>query len=110
MMRLIDVHAHLDHARFKKDLPSVIERARKKNMLIITSGVNPATNKIALEIAEKYDIVKVSFGLYPLDALEKEIEHSERANQGETFPRDLQPFNINKELEYLKKNKRRTEE
>jgi len=104
-MKLIDVHCHLDYARFKKDLPSVIDRARKKNMIIITSGVNPATNKLALEIAEKYDIVKVSFGPYPLDALEKEIEHSEKANQGETFPRDISPFNLNKELEYLKKNK-----
>jgi len=104
-MKLIDVHCHLDHARFKKDLHSIIERARKKNMLIITSGVNPATNKLALEIAEKYDIVKVSFGLYPLDALEKEIEHAEKLNDESSFPRDLQAFNLNKELEYLKKNK-----
>ena len=104
-MKLIDVHCHLDHARFKKDLPGVVDRARKKKMIIIASGVNPITNKIALEIAEKYDIVKVSFGLYPLDALEKEIEHSEKLNDESSFPRDLQPFNINKELEYLKKNK-----
>jgi len=100
-----DIHCHLDHARFKKDLNKVVERARKSSILVITSGVNPATNKIALEIAEKYSNVKCSFGLYPLDALEKEIEQAEKLNNEETFPRDLEPFNIDKELEYLKKNK-----
>jgi len=104
-MKLIDIHCHLDHARFKKDLSQVIERAKKKNMIIITSGVNPATNKIALEIAEKYDNVKVSFGLYPLDALEKEIQEAEKINNEGVFPRDIEPFNLEKELEYLKKNK-----
>ncbi len=106
-MKLIDVHCHLDHARFKEDLDKVIERARKKNMLVITSGVNPITNNIALGIAEKYDNVKVSFGMYPLDALEKEIEESEKMNKGESFPREIEPFNLTKELEYLKKNKKK---
>ncbi len=106
-MKLIDIHSHLDHAKFKKDLDKVIDNARKAEVkTIITSGVNPATNKIALEISDKYkDIVKVSFGLYPLDALEKEIEQAEKMNNEETFPRDISPFNLEKELEYLKKNK-----
>lgn len=105
-MKLIDIHAHLDHARFKKDLDEVVERARKKNMIVITSGVNPITNKIALEISKKYpDIVKVSFGLYPLDALEKEIETAKKINEEETFPRDIKPFNLDNELNYLRKNK-----
>lgn len=86
-------------------MPKVIERARKKNMIIIASGVNPITNKISLDIAGRYDIVKVSFGLYPLDALEKEIEKSEKMGNEKTFPRDIEPFNLDKELDYLKKNK-----
>ena len=75
-MMLVDIHAHLDHARFMPDLDKVIENARKAGVkAIITSGVNSSTNKLALEIAEKYpDIVKPSFGLYPIDALAKEIE------------------------------------
>ena len=80
-MILVDIHAHLDHERFKDDLDQVIERARKAGVKrIITSGVNSATNRWVLKIAEKYpDIVKVSFGLYPLDALAKEIEEGEAA-------------------------------
>lgn len=100
-MKLIDIHAHLDHARFRQDLDKVIERARKSNVLIITSGVNPTTNRIALEIADKHkDIVKVSFGLYPLDALAKELESGEASG----FPRDTEPFDLDNELKFIEKN------
>ena len=102
-MILVDIHAHLDHERFKKDLNEVIERARKAGVKrIITSGVNSATNRMVLKIAEKYpDIVKVSFGLYPLDALAKELEEGEASG----FPRDIQPINVDEELEWIKENK-----
>jgi TatD DNase family protein len=101
-MKLIDIHAHLDHARFRKDLDKVIERAGKANVIIITSGVNPTTNRTALEIADKHkDIVKVSFGLYPLDALAKELESGEASG----FPRDTEPFNLEEELKFIEENK-----
>lgn len=29
VMKLIDIHAHLEHARFKDDLDSVIEKFKK---------------------------------------------------------------------------------
>lgn len=103
-MNLIDIHAHLDHARFKEDLDKVIERAEKAGVkLIITSGVNSRTNKIALELAEKYKIVKPSFGIYPLDALASEIENGEASG----FSRDIEEFDLDKELEFIEKNKDR---
>jgi TatD DNase family protein len=106
-MILVDIHAHLDHERFKKDLNEVIERARKAGVKrIITSGVNSVTNRMVLKIAEKYpDIVKVSFGLYPLDALAKELEEGEASG----FPRDIQPINVDEELEWIKENKDKCE-
>ena len=74
-MLLVDIHAHLDHERFKKDLNDVIERAKQAGVKsIITSGVNSATNRLVLKLAETYDIVNASFGLYPIDALAKELE------------------------------------
>jgi len=77
-MKLIDVHAHLDHERFRKDLDKIIERFKKfGGKFIITSGVNAVTNRKALEIAKKYDTVKVSFGIYPIDALMKEFDVDE---------------------------------
>lgn len=101
-MILIDIHAHLDHARFKDDLDQVIERAKKAGVKsIITSGVNSRTNRLILEIANKYDIVHPSFGLYPIDALAKELEQGE----SDGFVRDAEPIDVDKELGWIKENK-----
>ncbi len=103
-MKLIDVHAHLETKRFEKDLKEVVERARKKKMIVINAGVNPATNRRALEIAEnpKYsDVVKVSFGMYPIDALAKEISSGE----AEGFLRDVEKFDVDDEIKWIEKNK-----
>ena len=102
-MMLVDMHCHLDHARFMPDLAKVIENARKAGVkAIITSGVNSSTNKLALEISEKYhDIVKPSFGLYPLDALAKEIE----AGEAEGFARDIKKTDVDSELKWIEQNK-----
>lgn len=101
-MILADVHCHLDHARFKNDLDQVIERARQAGVKsIITSGVNSTTNRLVLEIAAKYDIVNASFGLYPIDALAKELENGE----ADGFVRDTESIDVDKELDWIKKNK-----
>lgn len=118
---LIDIHCHLDHARFKKDLDKVIENARKTGVkIIITSGVNSNTNRDILKIQEKYpDIVRCSFGLYPMDVLAKEIEKGEtsdfardnndknngRGQEKDGFPRDVEQIDVDKELEWIEKNK-----
>ena len=100
-MKLIDIHAHLEHARFKEDLKDVVKRFEKiGGKLIIESGINPATNRKALEIAEKYDLVGASFGLYPIDALAKEIERGESNG----FLRDIEEFSVDKELKWIERN------
>ena len=54
-MLLVDIHAHLDHEKFKPDLDKVIERAKKAGVKhIITSGVNSATNRLILKIADNF--------------------------------------------------------
>jgi len=96
---LCDCHAHLDHLKFSNILDKVIERCRKKKCYVITSGVNKTTNRKALEICKKYkDIVYVSLGLYPIDALAKEMEAGE-------FPRHVENLDVDEELEFIKKNK-----
>lgn len=96
---LTDCHCHLDHTRFFGILDKVIENCRKKKCYAITSGVNHSTNLKALEISEKYkDAVYVSLGLYPLDALAKEIEAGE-------FPRIIEKLDVDKELQFIFKNK-----
>ena len=90
----IDVHCHLDFEGIIERLDEVIANAKKAGLkTIITSGITPETNRKILEIAEKYDIVKASFGLYPIDALTRE--------EGKT------DFNVEEELKFWQKNKDR---
>ena len=101
-MNLVDVHAHLDHDMFKDDVDQVVERAKQAGVKhILTAGVNSVTNRNILEIAKKYDIVHPTFGLYPIDALAKELE----AGESTGFARDIKAFDIDKEIEWIIKNK-----
>ena len=93
MSLYIDVHCHLDFEGIIERLDEVIQNAKKAGLKhILTSGVNPETNRKILEIASKYDIVKPSFGLYPMDALTRE-EGKENI------------FDVDKELQFLEQNK-----
>jgi len=84
---LVDVHAHLDHCN-QDDLYNIVERAKKAGVnMIITNGIDPETNRKALELAKKYDIVKAALGLYPIDALKMSDE------------------DIDCEMEFIKNNK-----
>lgn len=98
-MNLVDVHCHLTHERFEKDLPEVIERAKKEGVkAIICSGVNPEDNRNVLELAKKYDLVKASLGIYPVDALGLAPDET-------GLPRHQGKINIEEELEFFKKNR-----
>jgi len=101
-MKLIDVHCHLTFDRFKGDLDGVIERARKAGLiLIITSGINPEHNRKVLELSQKYpDIVKPSFGIYPVDAVADRIDNLE-----DDVVREIKSFNVDEELEWIEENK-----
>ncbi len=93
MTLFIDVHCHLDFKGLVERLDEIIANAKKAGLnTIITSGITPETNKKVLEISSKYDIVKPSFGLYPMDALRREEGKENK-------------FDVDKELEFWKKNK-----
>lgn len=139
-MKYIDIHAHLESNRFEKDLDEVIKRCKENDCIVISAGVNPSTNRKILELKEKYpEIIKISFGLYPIDALAKEIEQNKETERSglnqrqfsrtsslrEQFkdkdynlevqsaskktdrclPRDIESFDIESELEWIKENK-----
>ena len=66
-MKLIDVHAHLEHEKFGKDLDLVIERFKEAGgEFVVNSGTDPGRNRETLDLASKYDIIKCSFGMYPI--------------------------------------------
>ena len=96
---LIDIHCHLDHYYFKEDLDKVIGNAKKAGLkAILSSGVNPETNRKVLEIAEKYDVVKASLGIYPIQTLQKEIESG-------NYPLKENKFDVEEEIRFIGKNK-----
>lgn len=62
---LIDAHAHLDFSQFDEDREKVIEKARKENIWIITSAVDPKSIKKTIAMMEKYDNLSATFGSKP---------------------------------------------
>lgn len=101
IMKYVDVHAHLEMKRFEKDLDEVIARCRKNGVVVINAGVNSSTNRKILEMKKAYpDVLRISFGLYPVDALAKEIESSE-----ESFPKDIECFDVEEELDWIEAHK-----
>ncbi|MEM4330899.1 MAG: TatD family hydrolase [Candidatus Pacearchaeota archaeon] len=100
-MKLVDVHAHLDDPRIYNNIRRVIENAKGKGqVLIISSGVNPETNRKVLEIANEFEIVKPSFGFYPIDSIAEKVTVSSLDDT-----REIKPFCVEKEMEWVEKNK-----
>lgn len=99
-MELIDIHCHLTHELFKKNLHSVIERAKKAGVkVIVCSGINHPTNIEALELAKKYDIVKASLGLYPIDLLGLTSDET-------GLTRQTEKIDLEKEFNFIKEHKK----
>ncbi|MBI4448383.1 TatD family hydrolase [Candidatus Woesearchaeota archaeon] len=83
----VDVHTHLADPIFEKDLGEVIDSAKKIGLVnIISNGVSIETNRLTLEISKKFDIVKPALGLHPF------------------LIKDLSLEEIEKEIEFIKKN------
>jgi len=97
-MNLIDVHCHLNQELFKKDLDQVLQRAEKAGVkAILVSGVNPPANQEVQKLAEKYPIIKWSYGIYPIDALGLEPDET-------GLPVHKGPINLEQEFAFIKKN------
>jgi TatD DNase family protein len=96
-MMLVDVHTHLDHPYLAKDIDAVIERANSANVkAMITNGITPDTNRKSLELAKKYKNVYCALGIYPIDALSREISSQE-------YPIPKENVNVDSEIEFIKK-------
>lgn len=98
-MKLVDVHCHLNHIRFKDDLKEVLNRAEQAGVkAIIVSGVNPPANQQVLELADKYPLIKVSLGIYPIDAL--------GLSEGETgLPQMTEKIDLTQEFKFIESHK-----
>tara|TARA_Y100000310_G_scaffold304369_1_gene343460 strand:+ start:8247 stop:9020 length:774 start_codon:yes stop_codon:yes gene_type:complete len=95
---LIDIHSHLDHPLIFDKVDIIVQNAKKVGIKhIITNGIDPNTNRISLELAEKYDIIECGLGLYPRSSLKQEID--------EGYDNIKSSYNVKKELEFITENK-----
>ncbi len=62
---LIDTHAHLTDPAFSTDLEEVVFACQQKGMKVITSGYDIASSQQAIALAEKYENIFASIGIYP---------------------------------------------
>ena len=95
---LVDVHTHLTFPQFEKDLDEVIKRAKEARLVaILCSGVDHESNVKVLELAKKYEIIKASLGVYPLDAV--------GLGHYDDVPRESRTLDVDEELKFIEKNK-----
>lgn len=88
-MLLADVHAHIGLFR-PDEVSGVVDRAASAGVkAIINNGIDVKSNRVCLELASRYNLVKAALGLYPVDALQLTDEE------------------IDAELAFIKKNRSR---
>lgn len=74
-MKLVDVHCHLESVRFDGCREEVVSRfVEKGGRAMICSGTSPSNNRKVLDLARRFDVVKASFGLYPIGNLSKDVD------------------------------------
>ncbi len=89
----VDVHSHLTHKDFAQDLSDVVHRAEASGLsAIIVNGLEPESNRLILDLAQKYPIIKPALGIYPLDA----INHL-----GEALPFRVKAFDVDTEIAFI---------
>jgi TatD DNase family protein len=65
---LIDAHAHLDDEQFAGAVDAIVERAEASGIgAIVTCGVDVASSRRAIALAERFPIVWAAVGVHPND-------------------------------------------
>ena len=86
---IFDTHAHMDDPRFINDLDNIIEQQKKAGVTgIITSGSEMPSSRRSCELADKYDMIYASVGIYP----------NETANVPEGYLAELKKMCQNKKV------------
>ena len=70
MGSLTDTHCHLNLTTFQDDLADVLERAQESGVnRILIPGIDLATSRLAVDIAERYPQVYAAVGVHPSEAI-----------------------------------------
>ena len=66
--RLFDTHAHLDFSQFDRDREELIAELRAQGVAVVNVGLDLATSRASLELAEKHPHVFAACGFHPHEA------------------------------------------
>jgi len=113
MKMLIDIHSHLDHCYFKDDIDKVIKNAIKANLkIILTAGINPEKNRVSLDLANKYEIIKPCLGIYPIQYDDNNNKNNNSIqinsidiNNQKLINNNLKNIDIDDEIKFIEKYK-----
>ena len=75
MEKLIDTHAHLDFPEFTPDFDRYLDRAAENGIVeIVTIGIDEASSRKAVELAEAYPQIHATVGVHPHDSSDLDID------------------------------------
>lgn len=66
--RLFDTHAHLDFSQFDRDREELIVELRVQRVAVVNVGLDLATSRASLELAERHPHVFAACGFHPHEA------------------------------------------
>lgn len=85
---LADTHCHLNFESFSQDREAVVERASLAGVIrILNPGIDLATSREAVELAEREKEVYAAVGVHPNDAVDLEIDWLEKLKQLARHPK-----------------------
>ena len=73
-MKLFDAHCHLQLSQYDSDRADVLARMQEREMGGVVIGVDLATSKGAVELAEAHDFLWAAVGLHPNDNPTEEFD------------------------------------
>jgi TatD DNase family protein len=87
-MRLVDSHCHLDFDRFDKDREQVIAQAVRDGIeYIINPGIDLASSRAAIDLAEQFPQVYATVGIHPNDSADWHGDMLEEVRQLAQHPK-----------------------
>ncbi len=77
MPKYFDVHSHLDFDSYDSDREDVVQRLKDTETHTISIGVDLASSKRAVELADKHEGIYACIGVHPVDNPTEEFDQEE---------------------------------
>ena len=99
-MNLFDVHAHLTHPKLVDDVDGIVARAHAAGVSsIVVNGLNPSDNERVRGLAARHGAIRPAFGLYPVDAVIREMRAL-----GVDYPREGPEATLEEGVAWVREN------